>query len=55
MLIDDGRGLEEPVDWEPIRSIDELRDYERSIVQPDYASLYQQDYGGTVSYTHLRR
>ena len=46
MLIDDGRGLEEPVDWEHIRSIDELRVYERSIVQPDYASLYQQDYGG---------
>lgn len=46
MLIDDGRGLEEPVDWEHIRSIDELRVYERSIVQPDYASLYQQDYSG---------
>lgn len=46
MLIDDGRGLEEPVDWEHIRSIDELRVYERSIVQPDYDSLYQQDYGG---------
>lgn len=46
MLIDDGGGLEEPVDWEHIRSIDELRVYERSIVQPDYASLYQQDYGG---------
>ena len=46
MLIDDGRGLEEAVDWEHIRSIDELRVYERSIVQPDYASLYQQDYGG---------
>lgn len=46
MLIDDGRGLEEPVDWEHIRSIDELRVYERSIVQPDYASLYKQDYGG---------
>ena len=27
-------------------SADELRVYERSIVQPDYASLYQQDYGG---------
>lgn len=46
MLIDDGRGLEEPVDWEHLRSIDELRVYERSIVQPDYTSLYQQDYGG---------
>ena len=46
MLIDDGRGLEEPIDWEHIRSIDELRVYERSIVQPDSSSLYQQDYGG---------
>ena len=46
MLSDDGRGREEPGDWEHIRSIDELRVYERSIVQPDYASLYQQDYGG---------
>ena len=46
MLIDDGRGLEEPVDWEHICSIDELRVYERSIVQPDSSSLYQQDYGG---------
>ena len=46
MLIDDGRGLEEPVDWEHISSIDELRVYERSIVQPDSSSLYQQDYGG---------
>lgn len=46
MLIDDGRGLEEPVDWQNIRSIDELRVYERAVVQPDYASLYMQDYGG---------
>jgi len=46
MLIDDGRGLEDPVDWQRIHSIDELRVYERAIVQPDYASLYMQDYGG---------
>lgn len=46
MLINDGRGLEEPVDWENIESIDELRVYERAIVQPDYTSLYMQDYGG---------
>lgn len=45
MLIDDGRGLEEPVDWENVRSIDELRVYERAIVQPDYTSLYMQDFG----------
>ena len=46
MLIDDGRGLEEPVDWKSIRSIDELRVYERAIVQPDTTSLYTQDIGG---------
>lgn len=46
MLIDDGRGLEEPVDWKHIHSIDELRVYERAVVQPDYTSLYMQDYGG---------
>lgn len=45
MLIDDGKGLEEPVDWENIRSIDELRVFERAVVQPDYTSLYMQDYG----------
>lgn len=43
MLIDDGRGLEEPVDWKNIRSIDELRVYERAVVQPDYTSLYSFD------------
>lgn len=35
MLFDDGRGLEEPVNWQDIRSVEELRVYERAIVQPD--------------------
>ena len=35
MLLDDGRGLEEPVNWRDIRSVEELRVYERAIVQPD--------------------
>ena len=43
MLIDDGRGLEEPVDWNNIRSIYELRVFERAVVQPDYASIYSSD------------
>lgn len=43
MLIDDGRGLEEPLDWNNIRSIDELRVFERAVVQPDYASIYSSD------------
>lgn len=46
MLVNDGRGLEDPVDWKRIKSIDELRVFERAVVQPDYASLYMQDYGG---------
>lgn len=40
MMIDDGGGLEDPVDWNNIRSIDELRVYERPLVQPDWARLY---------------
>ena len=40
MLVDDGRLLEEPLDWDNVRSIEELRVFERAIVQPDYISLY---------------
>lgn len=40
MLVDDGRGLEEPLDWNNVRSIEELRVFERAIVQPDYTALY---------------
>lgn len=40
MLVDDGRGLDEPLDWNNARSIEELRVFERAIVQPDYSSLY---------------
>lgn len=46
MLINDGGGLEQPINWQNVKSIDELRVYERAIVQPDYSSLYRQDYGG---------
>lgn len=45
MLIDDGGGLEEPLNWKKIRSIDELRVFERAVIQPDYASLYTYDNG----------
>lgn len=41
MLVDDGRGLEEPLDWKNVRSIEELRVFERSLVQPDYLSMNQ--------------
>lgn len=40
MLCDDGGGLEEPLDWSKVTSIEELRVFERSIVQEDYTSLY---------------
>ena len=40
MLVDDGRGLEEPLDWNNARSLEELRVFDRSIVQPDYTGLY---------------
>lgn len=40
MLCDDGGGLEEPLDWSKVTSIEELRVFERAIVQEDYTSLY---------------
>lgn len=40
MMIADGGELTDPVDWNAIRSIDELRVYERPVVQPDWANLY---------------
>ena len=43
MLINDGRGIDEPVDWKNIKSIDDLRVYDRSLIQPDYASMYDYD------------
>lgn len=35
MLLDDGRGLEEPVNWSDVRAVEELCVYERAVVQPD--------------------
>lgn len=46
MLADDGRGLEEPLDWANVRSIEELRVFERAVVQPDYTSMYQSGFPG---------
>ncbi|MGN1230561.1 MAG: anti-CBASS protein Acb1 family protein [Anaerotignum sp.] len=34
MLINDGGGLEDPVDWENIKSIDDIHVYDRSIIFP---------------------
>lgn len=41
MLIDDGRGLEEELDWDHIKSIDEIKIYDRTLLVPDYASIYK--------------
>ena len=43
MLINDGRGLDEPVDWKNIQSIDDIRIFDRSVIQPDYTSLFNYD------------
>ena len=40
MLVDDGCDLDEPLDWEEVEEIEELRVYERAVVQPDTSSLY---------------
>jgi phage-related protein (TIGR01555 family) len=43
MLINDGRGIDEPLNWKRVTAIDEIRIYERAIVWPDYSSLYNYD------------
>lgn len=40
MIIDDGRDLDEPIDWDNIHGIDELLVFERQLVTPDYNSIY---------------
>lgn len=40
MLCNDGRGLEEPLDVESVTEIEELVVFERSVVQPEYSSMY---------------
>lgn len=43
MLINDGGALEEPLNWRRIRSIDGIRVYDRSLIQPDYESMFSYD------------
>ena len=43
MLIDDGRGLDEELDWKNIKSVDEIKVYDRSLITPDYSSMYKYD------------
>lgn len=43
MMVDDGKGLDEPLDLGAVRSIEELRVYDRSIAIPDYNSIYRME------------
>ena len=43
MLINDGGSLEEPLNWRRIRSIDGIRVFDRSLIQPDYESMFSYD------------
>jgi len=45
LLVNDGRGIEEPLDWKHIESIDDMRLYDRSLIVPEYESMYS--YEGT--------
>ena len=45
MFINDGGGLEEPLNWDRITDIDEIRVYERAVVFPDYTGLYNEMWG----------
>ena len=48
MVINDGRNIWDPVDWQNVRGIEELRVYERPLVTPDYHSV---KYGEPQFYT----
>lgn len=41
MMIDDGKKLTDPIDWDGIQGIDELLVFERPLVTPDYNSIYR--------------
>lgn len=43
LLVNDGRGLEEPLDWKNIKSIDDIRVFDRSMIQVDYTSMFKYD------------
>ncbi len=40
MLIDDGGKLEDELNWKNIKSIDDIKVYDRSLVVPDYTNIY---------------
>lgn len=41
MLINDGGGIDEPLNLRKAQGVEEIRVFERAIVQPDYTTLYQ--------------
>lgn len=43
LLINDGRRLDQPVNWDKIESIDDIRVFDRSVISPDYSSMYEYD------------
>ncbi len=43
LITDDDHGLDEPLDWNRVKSVKALRIYDRSIIQEDIASLYNYD------------
>lgn len=40
IICNDGRGLEEPLNVKSFENIEEIKVFERAVVQPDYSSLY---------------
>lgn len=40
MIVDDGKQLDEPIDWDNIRGIDELMVFERPLIIADESSIY---------------
>ena len=44
VLINDGRGLEEPVDYRHIKSIDDIRIFDRSVITPEYESMFHYEH-----------
>ena len=43
LLVNDGNGLEKPLEWDKIKSIDDIVIYDRSLVVPDYTSINKYD------------
>ncbi len=51
MLVDDGRGLDEPLDWKNITSIEELIPFERPLIQADTSDYI---YSGSFAEQHRK-